>query len=119
MKKSKAVSLALVSTLVAASCQEKHDDRLYIRGNEEDDYYEGDVGFSHGFYPYYGITPDYRTYNPTNNTFGAQKVGYESNSISPDAVKSSSYGRYFGYSSAHVSRGGFGSTGAHGFWSGS
>lgn len=119
MKKSKVVSLMLVSSLVAASCKETPEERLYLRGNEEDDYCAGDVEFVHGFYPYYCISNDFRSFDYTTNTFAASRAGYESNSIRPEAVRASSYGRYSGYSGAHISRGGFGSTGSHGFWSGS
>lgn len=110
MKKSKIVTLVLVSSLFVTSCQPEPEDQLYMRGSEEDDYSAAETNYTHGFHPYYYISRDF-----SNNTYSARRGGYESSSINPNSVRKTSAGRYFGYGGARVSRGGFGSTGSHGF----
>ncbi|MDP4210293.1 MAG: hypothetical protein Q8928_15885 [Bacteroidota bacterium] len=95
MKKSKAVKLVLVAS-IAISCSDHHpdksDNRLYVRGDSASNY-TSHPSYWHGggyfwFHPY-----GYYSWNG-----GYRHSGYESPHFSSRA-------------SAHVSRGGFGSSG--------
>jgi hypothetical protein len=97
MKKSKAVKLVLVAGLLASCSNNKKEaeSRLYVRGDSVSSYtqtphtYGGGMGYYH-FMPYGYYRPNYGYYHG----------GYESSAFSSRAT------------SSHVSRGGFGTSGA-------
>lgn len=105
MKKSKFISLVLVSTTLIGlsscnSCNSHHHrdrDNLYIRGCNQDDYTMSSGGF-HVFYPIVFYTGS-----------GYGHGGYTSNSFHSTTIHNSAYSRS-GVSHSSVSRGGFGSS---------
>jgi len=97
MKKSKVVNLVLVAGLLTACSghkEQKPNSRLFVRGDSASQYTRSPhTGMGHFFY--FGPFGNYHPY------YGYRHSGYESSGFSSKA------------GSAHISRGGFGSSGVH------
>ena len=115
MKKSRIVSLVLVSTLGLSSCQKEEEDYVYMRGSEEDQYSEVQPGGTHGFMPYYFIGRGFSNFNASQNRYNAQRGGYETSSFTSKSAQNLASSGRLGYGGSGIVRGGFGKTGSHGF----